>query len=309
MKKLSLLLVLVLFLLAGVNCVIAAPEWIAIEGTASEQYFVDTSRIIFSVQDPEIVVDYWVKIVQKDKPDGYSLSRVLARKSDMNFIEKERTLYSAAGTRVSSKNFIKDGWKKIKPDGYVGKTAKYVLSEYQAKQDTREYVSPNPIEPQQFSGAVDSKKIKFDLAQDGTKRYLVRDTTTQSALHTSMDFWVLIDANNNKTYRFNLATISSLANKDIVKVVAICVDDEEWVLATPLPKGATTFPPYTDFKLSYEVPPSLYQAILNSKKGITIKWYYGHGPLLFGFGDIGEWQYTLPEPVVQNIKILYAGTK
>lgn len=309
--KIRLILGLLLLLLAiSGNChVYASPEWNSRVTTDNVEYYVDKNTIAFSGEESDKVVDFWIKAVDKNKQDSYTVCHLLVRKATPVYIEAKNTVYSLSGDVITSSDSIMKGWQNINPDSYIGIISKQLFAQYQANPNAYipQYISPVNSDSQQLNTALANSHINHDTTTDGINRYFVRDTCTKAGFHTAMDFWLLKDNNNNKIYRLNLSTISSFLSPSLSKVAVVTVDGENWLLAAPLPKGNTDFPGFTKCQVSLDVPPSLFQAIISAKDSVVITWYYGQGGIFYDWGKVKEWKYQLSKDVVQNLQLMYEG--
>ncbi len=310
MKRILMSWMLLIFLVISGNYhVYASPEWNLTSTGDNVEYYVDKNTIAFSGEESDKVVDFWIKTVDKNKQNTYTVSHILARKATPVYIEAKNTAYSLSGDIITSSDSIMKGWQNINANSYIGIISKQLFDQYQLNQTAYipQYISPVSPDSHQLSEALVNNYIKHDITKDGTSRYFVRDTCTKAGFHTTMDFWLLKDNNNKQICRLNLSTMSSFLSPTLSKVAVVTVDGENWILAAPLPKGNTDFPGFSNCEVSFDVPPSLFQAIISAKDSIVITWYYGQGGIFYDWGRIKEWKYQLSKNVVQNLQLMYEG--
>lgn len=275
----------------------AAPEWVTMDDTAKNIYQVDKQTITFSGDDTEKTVEIWVKVITKDQPDSYSLTHLFI-KENMMYMEREHGKYSKDGTTISSADSSAKGWGPLPSNSPGGRIAKQLFADYRTN---KLIVTPVAVDPQEVQKALDDNKIKHGLDDKSrTKWFYARDTYSGNGYHTTFDLWLLVDANNNKTYRFNFSTYGGLPGRHTIKeAITVRVDGKEWVLSSPQPPGVTSFPDYSMFSFSFNMPYSLVQAIMTTKNGITVKWNM----------NSYDQEYTIPADIVHNMSLMYAGCK
>jgi hypothetical protein len=298
MKKYFSIAVLLIVMLFCTNMpVSAAPEWVTMDDTAKKIYQVDKQTINYSGEDADKTVEIWIKVITKDQADSYGLVHVYI-KENMMYMEKENGKYSADGTTLSSTESSSKGWGPLLPNSPAGRIAKQLFVDYRANNKPIA-TTQITVDPQELQKALNDK-IKHGVGNGQTKYFYVRDTCTERGVHTTFDFWLLNDANNNKTYRLNFSTLTGVPGRHTINVgVIVGVDGREWKLSSPQPPGVTSFPDQQNFEYSFNLPYSLVQAIMETKNGITVKWRY----------DSSDWGYIIPASIVHNMSIMYAGCK
>lgn len=127
--KFKLLVSLLVLMLAG-GIAVAAPNWQTMIETPTVSYQVDKDALVFSPADNDVHLDMWMRMLLKDKGGRSIVGHYIVRESDLWFIMKERTTYSAAGESLGGVDATDKGWVSNTEKSPVGAMAKRLFYEH-----------------------------------------------------------------------------------------------------------------------------------------------------------------------------------
>lgn len=129
-KMLKWLLILIIMLVCTMTPVFAAPNWITVEDKPTVTYQIDTETVVFSGEDTDKQLEVSIKTLQKDGTGTFMVAHYLVKENGLNFILKERTMYSATGMVVSSFQNTADKWSATTSSSPIGSIATRLFAEY-----------------------------------------------------------------------------------------------------------------------------------------------------------------------------------
>lgn len=322
MRKNIVLLLTVAALLLAVAPAGAAPNWTTMHEDQQAVHQIDTDRVIFSGDAPDRQVEVWMKSIVKNGAN-YIIARYQVREKGLYFILKERTMYSPAGQAIGSTFVNKtDNWSATTAGTPIGAIATRLFADHannpaafpaagpEAEQPGGEPVpekQPPQVNPQELKQALEDERIKHE-EKNGAKWYYVRDTHTVyyflSKHRMTADFYLFPHGDNGKQTRqlhINLNDTRT-GTHSTKQSVTVRIDGKEWHLRALTSSPGAGGSSGVSFTYHFNLPDSLIEALFATKTGVTVKWQYMYG----------EWknlEYTIPDKIVRDIQMMYAGCK
>jgi hypothetical protein len=321
-RRLILSLALAALLCLAAATALAAPNWTTLHEDQNSIFQVDYDRLTFSGEAPDRQVELWMKSLGKNGAVNF-INRYKVKEKGLSFALMEQNLHLKNGQIVSFINKT-EKWTETTASSPIGAVATRLFAEQaqnpaafppaaaepgQQPVDQPAAAAPQApkFTPQEIKQALDDDRIKQE-EKDGSKWYRVRDTHTiyygLSNHRLTADFCLFTYANAKPKKHLNITLSDTRSGTHSAKTgITVKIDGSEWrlnALSTSPGVGGSGSASFTYY---YSLPDSLVDAIFAAKNGVTVKWQYMYG------GTWKDLEYTIPDKIVRDIQIMYAGCK
>lgn len=297
-------LFLLMVVLFSVNTANAA-TWTNMAESAKSIFQVDKDTVKYSGDDNNRTVDFWMKVVSKEKADTYSLIHYLVREVDLTYLKKEHNVYSNAGGIIISNDFTANGWAPAAPDSATGFITKKLFVEYKANLAKSAPAAPAvTVDPQEVKKALEDNLIK-SKEKDGSRSYYVRARQGAHLFSAETDefyFNLSYDANNNKSTTLKVSIRLSGTGASMKEAVDVVVDGRSWHLAPPITSDSSGGYGSLNFTMIFNMPDALLQALATTKGPVSVKWKQ----------KIRDWEdkeFIVQDKSLHDIQLMYLGCK
>lgn len=129
-QMLKWIIIINAILLYIITPVFASPNWITMDNKQTMIFQIDTETVAFSGDNLDKQLEVWMKTLQKDGTGSYTVAHYLVKETGLNFILKERTMYSATGVVTGSFQNKSDRWSETTSSSPIGSIATRLFAEY-----------------------------------------------------------------------------------------------------------------------------------------------------------------------------------
>lgn len=297
-----ILINIMLFLVS--SSVLAAPNWVTVVETTKIIFQFDKETVVFQGTDGDRSVDFWMKIIEKEKPDAYGLVHYVVKETGLIYLKKEHNVYSPFGDVISSSDSTSKGWAPLPPDSPTGRIARNLFGD-RASQSTARPVTPAvTVDPQEVKKALEDDRIKLK-EKDGSRSYYVRGRQGAHLFSAETDqffFNLNYDPNNNKSTTLKVSIRLSGMGASMKEAVDVVVDGKSWHLAPPIADDSSGGYGSVTFVMTFNMPDALVQALATTKGPVSVKWKQK----IRGWEDK---EFIVQDKSLYDIQLMYLGCK
>lgn len=297
-----ILTIITLFVVSSL--VFAAHNYVTVVMTSKAIFQLDKESVVFQETDGDRSVDFWIRIIEDEKPDACSLVHYVVKDTGLIYLKKEHTIYSASNDVIGSSDSTAKGWAPLPPDSPTGRIARNLFAD-RASQSTANPAAPTApavtVDPQEVKNALEDDRIKLK-EKDGSRSYYVQARQGAHLFSAETDkffFNLNYDSSNRKstTLRVSIRLLGSGASmKEAVDVV---VDGRSWHLAPPIANNSSGGHGDVTFDMTFNMPDALVQALAIAKGPVSVKWKQ----------NWEDKEYILQDKSLYDLKLMYLGCK
>lgn len=308
MKRFAASFVLTIIMLFVVcSSVLAAPNWVTVVDTPKTTFQYDKETVVFLGTDGDRSVDFWMRIVDKEKPGAYGLVHYVVKEAGLTYLKKEHNVYSAAGDVISSSDSTSKGWAPLPAESPAGRIARSLFGD-RASQPVAQPAAPAApavtVDPQEVKKALEEDRIKLKDS-DGYRSYSVRARQGAHWFSSETDqffFNLNYNPNNNKSTTLKVDIRLSGTGASMKQAVDVVVDGRPWHLAPPIAENSSGSYGNIYFEMTFNMPEALVQALATTKGPVSVRWKQ----------KIGIWEdkeFILQDKSLRDIQLMYLGCK